>query len=191
MRFVKHIEILIRQQKEIEKEVYDLNHKLKDAGWEFCTHLHYNKPKISARKTGGVGKSTLFVIKQTGVEMLKTGKYIDSWHEAETILNGLLPQKFNGRTNLAERIIDLGKLEQKLKERIDVIQASLNSESTWLFCLHGLYCDEPRIIAGKLGDDSDECASFVVEEGKVKILTTGMYGSRCHEARSILTEWTN
>lgn len=191
MKLVKHMEILIRQQKEIEKGEDDLNHRIKDAGWDFCIHIHYKEPRISAWKQDGVGKSALFVIKQTGLEILETGEYIDSWHEAEKILNGLLPQKFNERTNLAERIVYLGKLNQKLKERIDVIQASLNGESKWLFCIHVIYREEPRISAWKRGDDSDVCASFAVEEGKVKVLTTGMYGSRCHEARSILTKWTN
>lgn len=180
---------LRKRQKAIEEEQDVLKQRLKWDGWEFDLYVHYAEPRLSAWKKGDAVKSTIFVVKQDCVRKLEKGKYIDSWQEAEKILNERLPQKFKGEVSIAECIIELGKLVQKFKEEIDAVQVSLNDESKWLFCIHILYCDEPIISAWKRGDNSEVCASFAVEGSKVKVLTTGMYGSRCGEAQYILNKW--
>ena len=187
MNFIKQIAKLQRQQKEIEEGEENLRHKLTCDSWDFCLHLHYVETRISAWQKRDKDKWALFIVKQNNVEMLETG--IDSWQEAKKILNERLLQEFKGEMNIAERIAYLSKLEQKFRAEIETIQTSLNSESEWLFCLHVLHYAELGISAWKRGDNSEVCASFKVKEGKVKVLTTGMYGDKCYEAHSILTKW--
>ena len=189
MNFTSYMANLRKRQKAIEEEGDALKHRLKCDEWEFTLYVHYAVPRIGAWKRGDTDKNALFVIKQDGARMLEKGKYTDSWQEVEKILNERLPQELKGGMSIAERIIELGKLAQKFKEEIDAMQVSLNGKSKWLFCIHIIYRDEPIIDAWKRGDNSELCASFVVEGSKVKALTTGMYGSRCGEAQYILNKW--
>lgn len=97
MGFIERIEVLIKQQKAIEKKIDSLQNGLEHDEWTFCLHTYYEEPRVSVWKRGNdTDTSAVFIIKGDYVEMRSAGMYWANCQEPEKILNEWLAQDFLG-----------------------------------------------------------------------------------------------
>ena len=87
--------------------------------------------------------------------------------------------------NFVERILELEKQEQKVRNDVTALGDSLDY-GKWSFCLH-VHCG-PLISAWKRGDDISigAVAAFTVKQDSVELCSPGAYHDNWQEAEKIL-----